>query len=396
MKTDFLIIGSGIIGLTTALEIKKKDPKASILIIEKEKELAQHASGRNSGVLHAGFYYTADSMKARFTKEGNQLLTQYCEQRGLSINPCGKLVVANTEKEQEGLDELFRRGRVNGVEVEEISEAAAKKIEPHVRTDGRALFSPTTKSIDPVELMQALGKDAKTAGIEIWFDCPFLGKQGDKILTKRGEVYAGFVVNAAGLYADRVAHAFGAGKGYRILPFKGLYLYSDTKLPLRTNIYPVPNLKNPFLGVHFTLTAAGKVKLGPTAIPCLWREQYQKLNNFSLKEVLEIVPRQMKLMLKSNFDFKRLAFEEIKKQNRSHMRNLASHLVSGISTSSFKVWGKPGIRAQLFDLKKQALEMDFVVETGERSVHVLNAVSPALTCSFSFAKHIVELITPII
>ena len=335
-------------------------------------------------------------MKARFTKEGNQLLTRYCEESGLKINPCGKLVVANTEEEQAGLDELFRRGRVNKVEVEEITEAEAKKIEPHVRTKGRALFSPTTKSIDPTEVMHRLAKDASKAGIEIWFDSPFLSRKGGEIVTKRGSVFPGFVINAAGLYADRVAHAFGVGKDYRILPFKGLYLYSDVQVPLRTNIYPVPNLKNPFLGVHFTLTAAGKVKLGPTAIPCLWREQYGKLDNFKLGEMCEIVPRQMKLMLRSNFDFKRLAFEEMKKQNRHHLADLANHLVSGIQTSSFKVWGKPGIRAQLFDLKRQALEMDFVVEKREDSLHILNAVSPALTCSFAFAKHIVELIRPIV
>ncbi|MCH9611010.1 MAG: L-2-hydroxyglutarate dehydrogenase [Chlamydiales bacterium] len=392
MKTDFLIIGSGIIGLTLALEIKKRDRSASVTIIEKEHSLALHGSGRNSGVLHAGFYYTADSMKARFTKEGNRLLTAYCEKKGLHINRCGKLVVANSEQEQEGLDELFKRGRKNGVAIEEISEKEAKKIEPYVRTQDRALFSPSTKSIDPVEVVHSLAKDAQHAGIEILFDAPFLKREADGILTGKGKIEAGYVVNAAGLYADRVAHPFNVGRNYRILPFKGLYLYSKQEIPLRTNIYPVPNLKNPFLGVHFTVTAAGKAKIGPTAIPCLWREQYGGLENFSWSELLDIAKRQAKLLMSSNFDFKQLAAEEIKKQKKSYLSKLANQMVCGLSTESFTVWGKPGIRAQLFDTKKNALEMDFVVERGERSIHILNAVSPALTCSFAFAKHVVDLI----
>ena len=390
MKTDFLIIGGGVIGLTIALELKSRQPNASVTVIEKERELAMHGSGRNSGVLHAGFYYTADSMKARFTKEGNQRLTRYCEERGLKINPCGKLVVANTDEEQQGLDELFRRGRKNGVEIEEITEKEALEIEPHVRTQGRALFSPTTKSIDPVEVMQALAVDAKRADIEIWLGCAFLEKKNEKVITSRGSIEAGFVINAAGLYADRVAHQFDVGRGYRILPFKGLYLYSKTDVPLRTNIYPVPNLKNPFLGVHFTLTATGKVKIGPTAIPCFWREQYSTFSNFKFSELCDIALRQLKLAAKSDFDFRRLAAEEMKKQNKHHLAKLSNSLVSGLNTSSFTIWGKPGIRAQLFDIRSGKLEMDFVVEKGEKSLHILNAVSPALTCSFAFSEHIVD------
>src|SRR5205085_1932303 len=158
--TDFLVIGGGIIGITLALQLSRRFPAQRIVLIEKEQELGTHASGRNSGILHAGFYYTADSLKARFTKDGNAALTAYCIERGLRINRCGKLVVAENEDELHGLDQLLERGRVNGVQLEQISESDAMAIEPRVRTAGRAIFSPTTSAVDPVEVTQSLARDA--------------------------------------------------------------------------------------------------------------------------------------------------------------------------------------------------------------------------------------------
>ncbi|MCP5468911.1 MAG: L-2-hydroxyglutarate oxidase [Chlamydiales bacterium] len=388
MKTDFLIIGGGIIGLTTARALKKRRPHLSVVVIEKEKRLGEHASGRNSGVLHAGFYYTADSLKARFTRDGNRRMTRFCEDKGLQLNRCGKLVVANTDEELEGLDELFRRAKKNGVEVDEVCEREAQKIEPRARTKGRALFSPHTSVVDPLEVIGALENEVRALGVQIWLDCPFLKKRGESVITKRGRIDAGYVINAAGLYADRVAHAWGVGKEYRILPFKGLYLYAKTPFDLNTNIYPVPNLKNPFLGVHFTLTAAGKVKIGPTAIPALWREQYQKFDNFSVREFSDIAWRQAKLLLQPQF--RSLAKEEVKKYRKGYMAGLARNLAHDIDPAIFSVWGKAGIRAQLFDTKAKKLEMDFVLRKGKDSCHVLNAVSPALTCSFAFSDYLLD------
>jgi L-2-hydroxyglutarate oxidase LhgO len=198
-------------------------------------------------------------------------------------------------------------------------------------------------------------------------------------------------VNAAGLYADKIALHFGFSDRYRILPFKGLYLYSDESAgAIRTNIYPVPDLRNPFLGVHFTVTVDRKIKIGPTAIPAFWREHYAGFENFSLSELVDIVMRELSLFAYSPFDFKRLAIEEFKKYSRPQMVFLASSLIQDVKKERFKKWGRPGIRAQLLDIKEKKLVMDFVLEGDNRSLHVLNAVSPAFTCSLPFSEYIVK------
>lgn len=173
---DFLIIGGGIIGLTTALELRLRHPTATITVLEKETGFGEHASGRNSGVLHAGFYYAADSLKARFSREGNERLTRYCLERGLRINRWGKLVVARSEAELTVLDELLRRIRANRVELEAISAGEANEVEPRARTHERALFSPTTATVDPLEVVRALAADAGAAGVELRTDEPYLGR----------------------------------------------------------------------------------------------------------------------------------------------------------------------------------------------------------------------------
>ena len=202
------------------------------------------------------------------------------------------------------------------------------------------------------------------------------------------------MVNAAGLYADKIAQDFGFSRDYRILPFKGLYLYSNEPTgAFQTNIYPVPDLRNPFLGVHFTVTAEGKVKIGPTAIPAFWRENYKGLTNFNFNELMEIIFRQAGLFWSSDFDFKNLAFEELKKYSQAKLVSLASSLAEGVGIKSFKKWGEPGIRAQLLNIRDKKLEMDFVTEGDERSLHILNAVSPAFTCTLPFADFACDKIT---
>jgi len=389
--TDFLIIGGGIIGINIARELKKKYRDAKVMVLEKESDCGYHASGRNSGVLHAGFYYSTDSLKARFTRVGNQLLTEYCHQKNIRVNPCGKLVVAKNEGEQGILDELLTRGKRNQIRLEEVSEKEAREIEPRVKTHARALFSPTTSSVNPLEVLQAMKQDAIREDVSVKTGVRYLKREGVKVITSSGIIEPRYVVNAAGLYADKIAQDFGFSKKYRILPFKGLYLYSsDQKGSVRTHVYPVPDLRNPFLGVHFTLTVDGRVKIGPTAIPAFWREQYSGVDNFYLNEFIEIICRQLGLFASSNFDFKKLATSEIRKYSKSRMVSLASSLMTDVSRSSFKNWGKPGIRAQLFDIEEKKLEMDFVLEGDHQSMHVLNAVSPAFTCSIPFSRYVCD------
>ena len=397
VESDFLVIGGGIMGLSIARELRQRFAGSRVVLIEKESHCGEHASGRNSGVLHAGFYYTADSLKARFTRDGNRALTEYCESRGLKINKCGKLVVAQNEGELKWLDELISRASKNGVDLKTVDQKEAEAIEPRVKTFKRALFSPTTSSVNPHELMARIEQDVREDGVQVHPGVRYLKRTANGIHTTAGDYDAGYVINCAGLYADTIGREFGFSKNYRILPFKGLYLYSsESGAALRTHIYPVPDLRNPFLGVHFTVTAEGRIKIGPTATPAFWREQYQGMRNFNSAELLEILFRQAGLFVSSNFDFKRLAFEEIRKYSRGHLVSLASNLLQGVHKNQFKEWGPPGIRAQLLDLRGKKLEMDFVLEHDDRSMHILNAVSPAFTCAFPFAEYVCQKIEPLI
>jgi L-2-hydroxyglutarate oxidase LhgO len=388
---DYVIIGGGIIGLNMARAIKERHPDARVLVLEKESDVALHSSGRNSGVLHAGFYYTADSLKARFTRDGNARLREFCKNRSLRINLCGKVVVAQNETEVKGLEELKRRGEVNGVELEWMDAGELARRFPEARTCRKALYSPTTATVDPIEVTREFQKIIEQMGVEIRFNTTYQGRRGEnEIITSRGPIQFKKLINAAGLYADKIAKDFGFAKDYVIIPFKGIYLKDkNNRAGLTTNIYPVPNLANPFLGIHYTLTVEGEGKIGPTAIPALWRENYKGLDNFRAKEMLQILNFEARLFLTNAFGFRTLAWSEIRKYNRAHFLGLAKKLTQNINHEGFKEWSLPGIRAQLLDTRTLELVQDFVVEGDEASVHVLNAVSPAFTSAMPFAEWVV-------
>ncbi|TMV53057.1 L-2-hydroxyglutarate oxidase [Paenibacillus mesophilus] len=392
-RYDYVVIGAGIIGLTIALELKRRFPDAAVAVTEKESDVGYHASGRNSGVLHAGFYYTADSLKARFCRDGNRAMQDYCASRGLAVNRCGKLVVASDEEELKGLEELKRRGDANGVELQWMSEEEIRTIDPNARTFRKALFSPSTVTVDPVQVCMSMKREAVEQGIDFRFDSKYEGRWEEGIHTGGGPIEAGYVVNAAGLYADRIARDYGFGKRYTIIPFKGMYVkYAKNKTDIRTNIYPVPNLANPFLGVHYTKTVDGGIKIGPTAIPAFWREQYRGFSRFKLGEFLQILYYEAKLFVTDSFHFRRLALQELRKYVKPHFVRLSMKLADNVDPNGFGSFMRPGIRAQLLDTKTLALVQDFVVEGDDRSMHVLNAVSPAFTCSIPFARHVVDTI----
>lgn len=353
--------------------------------------MARHASGRNSGVLHAGFYYSADSLKARFTAEGNRAMKGFCRSRGLRLNECRKVVIARSEEELEGLYELERRGKRNGVEVRMIGEEELSLIDPNVRTFRRALYSPSTATVDPEEVCLSLRSLLAEQGVEFLMNTAFLKIRGSRIVTGRGDITAKRIVNCAGLYADRVARDFGFGKGYTIIPFKGIYLkFTGADRPLAVNVYPVPDLANPFLGVHFTVTVDGAVKIGPTAIPAFWRENYRGLERFRAGEFIGILFQEARLFLSNSFGFRDLAFAEMKKYSRRRLTGEAAGMVKRLDRSGFSEWTRPGIRAQLLHLGTRELVQDFVIEGDGRSTHVLNAVSPAFTCAFPFARHVAD------
>ncbi len=389
---DYLVIGGGIIGLNIAKNLKERDSTCKIVLIDKEPELAMHSSGRNSGVLHAGFYYSADSLKAKFTRDGNRALHEFCEKRGLHVNRCAKVVIATNEEELKGLEELKKRGDTNGVELRWMDEDELNVKYPNIKTYKKALFSPTTSTVNPKELTLEFAKVIKEMGVTILTNTAYKKRINDtEILTSQGIIKCKKVINCAGLYADKIAQEYGFAKNYVIIPFKGIYLKDKDNLSsLETNVYPVPNLANPFLGVHYTLTEKNEAKIGPTAIPAFWRENYKGFDNFKLGEMVQILFYEAKLFITNAFGFRSLAFTEVKKYIKSHLIGLAEGLTKNMNHKGYTSWSTPGIRAQLLDTKTLELVQDFIVEGDENSIHVLNAVSPAFTSSIPFTNWVVE------
>lgn len=386
-----LIVGGGITGLTIARELLSRGADG-ILIIEKEGRLGAHASGRNSGVLHAGIYYSPGTNKARFSVEGNRLMKEYCRERGLGLEESGKVIVAGDDGKLEGLSELKRRADSSGAESRIIDDRELSEIEPHAARRGRALYSPNTAVISPLEILNSIKEELLASGkVDILFGTSFNAIKGSSTaVTSGGDVKFQKLVNSAGTFADRVAKSFGLGERYRILPFKGTYkkLTPEASHLVRGNIYPVPDLRNPFLGVHFTRGPDGDVYIGPTAIPALGREEYGFLDDLSA-ETLSILFRDSVLFF-TNKSFRAAAFSEIRKYSRKYLYQEARRLVPELKEADLRDTPKAGIRPQLVDWTSKELVMDFLVLKEPGSIHILNAISPAFTCSMAFAKHAVD------
>ena len=387
---DLLIIGGGISGLALAWKYSQAYPDQKISLIEKEADVAQHASGRNSGVLHAGFYYSSDSLKAQLCRQGNQAMQNFCQEHELKLERCGKLVVTASEAELPRLHNLYQQGLKNGVELHLISASETRDLEPEVHTAGQALYSPTTATVDPVEVCQFLKAQLKARGVQFHFQTRYLTRRGKEIITNQGRFYPGRLVNAGGLYADRIAADFGFGTRYTLLPFKGLYLAYTGGHCINRHIYPVPDPKQPFLGVHYTRTVYNQLKIGPTAIPALWRENYHGTLAFNRQEMQEILWYEGLLFVTNRFGFRTLALAEIKKYWRPWFAKQARHLTHQDLSAAFGGYLQPGIRAQLLDKRSLTLVQDFIIEGDSFSTHVLNAVSPAFTCSLAFADHLLK------
>ena len=388
---DVAVIGGGIVGLALADAWLAAHPGSQVLVLDKEERLAEHASGRNSGVLHAGFYYAPDSLKAQLTRRGNQMLRAFCEERGVPVHEVGKVVVTTSPEQVPQLDELYARGQANGVPLEMVDEAGLRELEPLARTHGRALWSPSTAVADPVSVVEALAARVRERGGEVRLGTPVVEAGPGWIRTPYQRIEVGHTINAAGLYADRVARWFGVGEDYAMLPFKGLYWYSDWPAGrLQRHVYPVPDPRNPFLGVHLTVTVSGRAKVGPTAIPSLWREDYRGVRGIRPSEMASIAKLYPRFLRSPHHDVPGLVRTELPKYSRRYLVAQASALVPSVSAQDFRERGRVGVRAQLLHVPSGRLEMDFVVRPGERSTHVLNAVSPAWTSSLAMAEWIVE------
>jgi L-2-hydroxyglutarate oxidase len=388
---DFVIVGGGVIGACIGTELLRRNSRFRVLLLEKEKSAGWHASGRNSGVLHSGFYYSSDSLKAKLTRDGNRALRAFALRHELEIRETGKVVVAQSEKQIPLIEELYNRGQANGVDVSIVSQSELSKLEPMARTHSVALWSPTTAVADPSVFMSAFISEFVQLGGSVEFNSEFVSADKSGIKTSRGSFSAGHVVNAAGLYADKIAKEFGFAMNHRILPFLGLYWYAPgLKGKIKRHIYPTPDPRNPFLGVHLTCSLDGSVKVGPTAIPVLSREQYSLFSGLRVAEVIEILGTLPMLATSRHHNFWSLVRDEIPKLSKTRLVNKAMKIAPSIRPGDFTVTGQAGIRAQLFDTANQKLEMDFVVQGDQRSTHVLNAVSPAWTSAITFSRYVVD------
>jgi len=385
-KHDVIICGAGIIGLCIARELVARGYR-DILVMDKEPHPGMHASGRNSGVLHAGIYYDPGTLKARMCLEGNRLMREYCRENSLPLFESGKVIVARNSSEVHTLFELERRATANGGNVEIIDERQLEELEPNARTAGKALHSPLTAVVDPKSILKSLVRDLERSGkVRFQWGSRFVKAGRNFITTDTDDLAYGLFINAAGAYSDKVAHSFGAGMDYRLIPFKGIYktLRRPAADQIRGSIYPVPNINNPFLGVHFTRNVHDEVYLGPTAIPAFGRENYGLLRGIDA-EAPAILWRDA-LMFLNNRKFRSVALEEPRKYLSSCFFSDACDLVKELRPEDVKDSPKAGIRPQLVNLRTHELVMDFMVEKVGNSVHVLNSISPAFTSAMSFSR----------
>ena len=382
---DIVIAGAGIIGLTLARELVRRGTR--VLILDKEDSPGKHASGRNSGVLHAGIYYAPGSAKAATCLAGNRLMRTYCLEKGLPLLESGKVIVAKTEAELPVLRSLYERAQGAGAQVRLVDEAELHSMEPHARTVGLAIHSPLTAVVDPKAILLSLRADLRASGLaDLRFGVTALGPDGKRRLaTSAGPVEYAALVNASGAFADRLAHAFGMGLRYVLIPFKGIYrkLRPEAAHLVRGSIYPVPDPATPFLGVHFTRSVHDDVYIGPTAIPAFGRENYGILRGLDA-EAPEILWRDA-VLFATNPTFRSVALSEPRKYMFRHFFADASKLVSGLEPGDVVASPKAGIRPQLIDVVENSLVMDFLTESGEAELHVLNAISPAFTSSMALA-----------
>ena len=388
IKCDILVLGAGVVGLAIGIALLQERSGLRVIIAEKEKYLGLHASGRNSGVLHAGFYYSPDTLKAKFCREGNAELRTLAKKYNILIRDVGKVVVTRNFGEIDRLETLYQRGISNGVDLEVRDAKDLKKIEPLAITHEKFLWSPTTGVSDPRAIIDAMRQEFVGLGGQIDFGTKIeLTFENNEVLDSTNTYDAKHIVNAAGAQADRLSRSIGVGSEYAMLPFLGVYRATEEKkLPLQRLVYPVPHSINPFLGVHFTLTVDHKVKIGPTAIPIAGREQYSLLNGWSAADIAQAIKGITALIRGEAHDFGAILKNEWPKVIESMLVKESTKLVPTADT--VKVWHPkpPGIRAQLVYLPTGKLEQDFVVQARANSTHILNAVSPGWTSALPFGR----------
>ncbi|WP_104403388.1 L-2-hydroxyglutarate oxidase [Vibrio penaeicida] len=391
MQYDYVVLGGGIVGVSTAWQLQQNEPNARILLIEKEKQLAMHQTGHNSGVIHAGVYYAPGSLKAQFCREGVDATKAFCRKHDIPVENCGKLLVATNSIEVKRMEALFERCQDNGIDVEMLSKEQLKEREPNITGLG-AIYVSTTSIVNYTKVCMAMAAEFIEMGGEVRFNANVTrlieNTESVEVWLDGGAVETQFLVACCGLMADRVAKLMGLPTDFQIIPFRGEYYRLAEKHNGVVNhlIYPIPDPDLPFLGVHLTRMIDGSVTVGPNAVQGWKREGYGVLN-FSLKDTAEMV-----------------RFE-------GFWKVLVKHLKTGLEETK-NSWWKPGylklvnkycptiglndlepypagIRAQAV-MKDGTLVHDFLFVESKRSLHVCNAPSPAATSAIPIGNYICE------
>jgi L-2-hydroxyglutarate oxidase len=391
-KFDLIVVGAGIVGLATAMEMVKRRPDLKLAVLEKEGEVAAHQTGHNSGVIHSGLYYKPGSLKAQMAVEGRQLMVEFCQEHDLPHDLCGKVVVATGQEEVPRLDELFRRGTANGVPgLQRIGPEEIQEHEPQA-VGVAGIWSPNTGIVDYIAVARKYAELVDTGGGEVRLNTEVTGiveePAGLVVETSQGAIHSRALINCGGLQSDLIAKMTGDTYGLRIVPFRGEYyvLAPDRYEMVNGLIYPVPDPRFPFLGVHFTKKIDGSVEAGPNAVLAFAREGYTK------RDVN--VGYLLKLLTFGGFwamaaRYWKMGFAEMYRSysKEAFVKSLQS-LVPQIGRGDVTPGGA-GVRAQAMDPKGNLLD-DFSFVESKDAIHVLNAPSPAATASIPIGRAIVD------
>jgi len=391
---NVVVIGGGIVGLASALKIKEKNPNYKVAVIEKERTIAQHQTGHNSGVIHSGLYYKPDSFKAKNCVDGYNQLVRFCEEEEINYEICGKIVVATKESQLETLDTLFERGKANGLDgIKKLSREELKEHEPHVE-GVKGLFVPQTGIVDYTEVSNKYAEKFKHFGGEIFSSNKLVKFEEAKgfihVHTSNERLTTRVVVNCGGLQSDKVAKLTGAKINYKIIPFRGEYykIKPEKQHLVKNLIYPVPDPNFPFLGVHFTRMINGGIEAGPNAVLAYAREGYKK-KNVNMPELLGSVfyPGFLRVAKK----YWKTGFGELyRSYSKSAFTKALQELVPEVQKKDL-IKGGAGVRAQACD-RKGGLIDDFLVIEHDKFINVGNAPSPAATSSLSIGDSVADMV----
>ncbi len=387
---DYIIVGGGIVGLSTAMALSQRFPSAKIALLEKEASWAVHQTGHNSGIIHSGIYYKPGSYKAKLCHQGNQSMVAFCEQHHIPYKICGKVIVATEPHELPLLDNLYQRGLANQLEITKLNQEQVKEIEPHVSCLG-GIQVKSTGIVDYQQVCLKYVEIARSQGVELYNNQRVEGiessNDGYVIKTNQEEYQTEFLINCGGLFSDRLTELAQVKPPAKIVPFRGEYyeLTPEKRYLVNGAIYPVPNPNFPFLGVHFHPGVDGSVHAGPNAVLGFKREAYNKFD-FALKDFLDTMtyPGFWKLATKYPKDGLQ---EMIRSYNKSIFVRSLQRLIPEVQAKD--IFPTPaGVRAQALKIDGSMVD-DFLIIKGNNALHVCNAPSPAATASIEIGKYIV-------